>query len=85
MSQVKTKYLLLIKHHSMMTYEGMVMHVHAINLVLVELCYLPWALYSQEEKRMCPRAGMGVVQKIKMSAAFMELSPVMLTIVGRGG
>jgi hypothetical protein len=30
------------------------------------------------------RTGLGVVQKRKMSAAFMELSPAMLTIVGHG-
>jgi hypothetical protein len=84
MSQVQVKYLLVIKHHSMM-YEGMELHVHAFSLVLVGLCYSPWPLYSQEEKRMCPRAGMGVVQKRKVSAAFTELSPAMLTVVGRGG
>jgi hypothetical protein len=59
-SQVKVKYLLLIKHHSMMTYEGMEMHVHAFTLA---------TLHPSEEKRMCPRAGQGVVQKRKMSAA----------------
>jgi len=79
MIQVKVKYLLLIKHHSMMTYEGLEMHVHAFNLVLVRLCYSPSPLFSQEEKRMCARADLGVVQKRKMSAAFMELSPAMLT------
>jgi len=83
MSEVK--YLLLIKHHSMMMYEGMEMRVLAFNLVLVGLCYSPWPLYSQEEKRMCPRAGLGVVQKRKTFASFTELSPAMLTVVGRHG
>jgi len=85
MSEVKMKYLLLIKHHTMMMYEGMEMHVHAFILVLVGLCYSPMPLYSQEEKRMCPRAGLGVVQERETSAAFTELSPAMLTVVGHHG
>jgi hypothetical protein len=69
----------------MMMYEGMEMHVHAFNVVLAGLCYSPWPLYSQEEKVMCPRAGLGVVQKRKMFVAFTELSPTMLTVVGHRG
>jgi len=76
---------LRVKYHCMRMCEGMEMHVHAFNLVLVGLCYSLWPLYSQEEKRMCPRVGLGVVHKRKISAALTELSPAMLTVVGRRG